>query len=82
MKTVAACSRGPSLVLLTTAPPLTITSAVIVMAGCMTYLFQGPPQKLEAGNSTSFSASFAIKKGFKKAEGAFKASVGETNVQA
>jgi len=52
------------------------------MAGCMTYLFQGPPQKLEAGNSTSFSASFAIKKGFKKAEGAFKASVGETNVQA
>jgi hypothetical protein len=42
MKTVATCLRGPSLVLLTTAPPITISSAMIVMSGCMIYLFQGP----------------------------------------
>merc|ERR1719502_1116103 len=41
-KNVAQNLRGPILVLLTTAPPITIVSSLTVATGCFTYLYQGP----------------------------------------
>jgi hypothetical protein len=87
MKIVATCLRGPCLVLLTTAPPITISSALIILTGCMIYLFQGPlkvpdeaspPAKSEALDN----AAFVVKKGASTVEDASEASVDETKVQA
>jgi drug/metabolite transporter (DMT)-like permease len=48
MKTVAVCLRGPTVVLLTTAPASSLISAVVVSSGCLIYLSQGPLKPVES----------------------------------
>jgi len=87
MKTVATCLRGPSLVLLTTAPPVTLSSALIVMVGCLIYLFQGPLKVPDAESSAQklgalTNDSLAIKKPARKFEAKSEASLEESKIQA